>query len=62
MHESRGSALTPAEVAEWEARVYVPLARHRDVAAATVVDDELPEDPQDHLEETRAALEHIPTA
>lgn len=63
MRPSRGvDPLTPAQIADWEARAYPALTRHRDIAASTPVDDELPENPEAHLDETCAALEHIPLA
>jgi len=50
----------PAKLAEWEARTFGALRRHRD--ATTPVDDELPDDPLADLEETRSALRRIPPA
>lgn len=61
MRKSRGTddPLTPDKIGEWEARAFSPLRRHRE-QAATVVDDELPEDPQDHPAETAEALRRLP--
>lgn len=56
MHRSRGTdPLTPAVIADWEARRYPLLGRQRQLAASTPVDDVLPEKPQDHLDELGAA-------
>jgi hypothetical protein len=59
MPGSRGNAgkADPAKLAEWEARAFTALRRHRD--AATIVDDELPDDPLADLEETRSALDRL---
>ena len=48
------------KLAEWEARTFGALRRHRDLV--TVVDDELPDDPLRDLDETRSALERIARA
>ena len=56
MRESRGKA-DPAALAEWEARTFTALRRHRD--AATPIDDELPDDPLADLAETESALERL---
>jgi hypothetical protein len=48
------------KLAEWEARTFGALRRHRDLV--TIVDDELPDDPLADLDETRSALGRIPPA
>lgn len=48
------------KLAEWEARTFTALRRHRD--ASTPVDDELPDDPWLNPEEMRSALSRIPPA
>lgn len=48
------------KLAEWEARTFGPLRRQRD--AATLIDDELPDDPLADLDETRSALRRLPPA
>jgi len=47
----------PAKLAEWEARTFSALRRHRD--ASTPVDDELPDDPLRDDAETKSALDRI---
>lgn len=44
-------------LAEWEARAFTALRRHRD--ASTPVDDELPEEAWRDLDEMRSALDRI---
>jgi len=53
---SRGSA-DPALLDDWEANAYASRRRQRAIAANTIVDDTLPDDPWLHPAETRAALE-----
>lgn len=61
MPGSRGNSTpTPEKVAEWEARVYAANRAHAATAAATVVDDALPDEPWNHLAETRSALAQLP--
>lgn len=57
--ESRPSSggVDPAKLADWEARTFSALRRHRD--APTPIDDELPDDPLRDLDETKSALERI---
>lgn len=61
MPRSRGKP-TPAKLADWEARAFGALRAQRARARSTPVDDELPEDPQQHEAETRSALRRLPPA
>jgi len=48
------------KLAEWEAGAFTVLRRQRD--ASTPIDDELPEDAWQDLDEMRSALSRIPHA
>lgn len=54
---SSGGGVDPNKIAEWEARTFAALRRHRD--ASTPVDDELPDDPLRDDDETKSALARI---
>lgn len=56
---STGKASREA-LAEWEARTFTALRRHRD--ATTPTDDELPDDPLRDLAATRSALDRLDRA
>lgn len=43
--------VTAEKLADWRARTFPALARQRAAAASTPIDDELPENPQNHLDE-----------
>lgn len=60
MPTSRGNdPVRPADLSEWEQRTFPALRRIRDAARSTPVDDALPENPWDHMTETRAALDRL---
>lgn len=60
MPSSRGhDPVTPADLSDWEQRAFPALRRIRDRARSTPVDDALPDEPWNHMAETRAALEHL---
>lgn len=61
MPSSRGNSKPdPDKLAAWEARAYSVNRAHAATAAATVVDELLPEDPQNHIAATRSALRQLP--
>ncbi len=52
-------SVTPESIAAWEARRYDRLRRLRAAAAATPIDDALPEDPAQVPTAARAALRDL---
>lgn len=52
--------VTPAQLADFEAGLYPALRAQRDQARATTLDDDLPLNPLEHLDETRSTLRRFP--
>lgn len=60
MPSSRGhEPVRPADLSAWEQATFPALRRIRDRAQSTPVDDELPDEPWNHLAEFRAAVKRI---
>lgn len=60
MPRSHSDKASRDDLARWEANAYPALRAQRD--ATTPTDDELPEDPLDHREELRSAIQRLDRA